>query len=85
LPPDKKILKTLEKAKTASPADAAKLFKEASDAAPDNAMVVYEFHHFTAFNNSDCTRQTAFFFLDWFERVLTSVGWVFIFARASRR
>lgn len=43
LPPDKKILKTLEKAKTASPADAAKLFKEASDAAPDNAMVVYEF------------------------------------------
>lgn len=42
-PPDKKVIKILEKAKNSAPADAAKLFKEASDAAPDNAMVVYEF------------------------------------------
>lgn len=42
-PPDKKIIKTLEKAKNAAPADAAKFFKEATDAAPDNAYVYFEF------------------------------------------
>ena len=42
-PPDKKILKTLEKAKSAAPSDAAKFFKEVTDAAPDNAYVFFEF------------------------------------------
>lgn len=42
-PPDKKITKILEKAKNSSPADAAKYFSEATEAAPDNAQVFFEF------------------------------------------
>jgi outer membrane protein OmpA-like peptidoglycan-associated protein/tetratricopeptide (TPR) repeat protein len=47
LPPDKKILKILEKANNSSPQDAAKLFKEATDAAPENATVMFEFAMYT--------------------------------------
>ncbi len=43
LPPDKKIIKIVEKAKTAPPAEAAKLFNEATEAAPENAYVFFEF------------------------------------------
>lgn len=45
--PNKKVVKLLDKAKTSSPQDAAKLFKEASDAAPENALVYFEFAMYT--------------------------------------
>ena len=47
MPPDKKILKILEKATSASAQDAALLFKDATDAAPENAMVFFEFAMYT--------------------------------------
>ncbi|WP_107039298.1 OmpA family protein [Brumimicrobium mesophilum] len=43
LPPSKKILKLIEKAKQQAPPEASKLFREAMDAEPDNAMAYYEF------------------------------------------
>jgi len=42
-PTDKKVLKTIEKAKSSNSADASLLFKEATDAVPENAMVFFEF------------------------------------------
>ena len=42
-PPKRKVQKTIDKAKKAEPKDAAGLFKEALDLAPENAMVYYEF------------------------------------------
>ena len=47
MPPDKKVIKILDKAKTSSVQDAAKLFKDATDAAPENAMVYFEFAMYT--------------------------------------
>lgn len=58
LPPDKKIIKTLEKAKAAPPADAAKFFKEATDAAPDNAFVYFEFALYS-FDEAQKTAQSS--------------------------
>lgn len=58
LPPDKKIIKTLEKAKTAAPVDAAKFFKVATDAAPDNAFVYFEFALYS-FEEAKKTAQTS--------------------------
>lgn len=43
LPPKKKIIKTIEKAKKAEPQEASMLFKEAIEADEDNAMAYYEF------------------------------------------
>jgi outer membrane protein OmpA-like peptidoglycan-associated protein/Tol biopolymer transport system component len=47
MPPDKKVIKILDKAKISSAQDAAKLFKDATDAAPENAMVYFEFAMYT--------------------------------------
>jgi outer membrane protein OmpA-like peptidoglycan-associated protein/tetratricopeptide (TPR) repeat protein len=47
MPPDKKVVKILDKAKTSSVQDAAKFFKDATDAAPENAMVYFEFAMYT--------------------------------------
>jgi outer membrane protein OmpA-like peptidoglycan-associated protein/tetratricopeptide (TPR) repeat protein len=47
MPPDKKVIKILDKAKTSSVQDAAKFFKDATDAAPENAMVYFEFAMYT--------------------------------------
>ena len=41
--PDKKVVKTLEKARNSSAAEAAVYYKEACDAAPENAHVYFEF------------------------------------------
>ena len=54
MPPDKKILKIVEKATSASAQDAALLFKDATDAAPENAMVFFEFAMYT-FNEAQET------------------------------
>jgi len=43
LPPNKKTVKLLEKAQTSPPQEAALLFKQAIDGAPDNATPYYEF------------------------------------------
>jgi tetratricopeptide (TPR) repeat protein len=43
LPPNKKIVKILDKAKTSPPQDAALLFKEATHGASDNATPYFEF------------------------------------------
>jgi len=45
--PDKKIIKIVDKAKSASTKDAALFFKEATEAAPENAMVVFEYALYT--------------------------------------
>jgi len=57
-PPDKKVMKIIDKAKTSSAADAAKLFKEAGDAEPDNALVVFEFAMYS-FQEAQNTAQTS--------------------------
>jgi outer membrane protein OmpA-like peptidoglycan-associated protein/Tol biopolymer transport system component len=45
--PDKKVVKLLDKAKNSDPQNAAKLFKEATDAAPENALIYFEFAMYT--------------------------------------
>lgn len=47
MPPDKKVLKILDKAKSASTQEAAKLYKDATELAPENAQVVFEFAMYT--------------------------------------
>jgi outer membrane protein OmpA-like peptidoglycan-associated protein len=43
LPPSKKVVKILDKAKTANPQEASMLYKEALESAPDNATPYFEF------------------------------------------
>ena len=46
LPPNKKIIKLLDKARTSPPQEAALLFKEATDGASDNATPYFEFANY---------------------------------------